>query len=282
MNLPLSTRRSMLISMTPGLALAPFLLMLCACAVPAGKLGEPGTLHAAQVVQVLTRSDILASKGIHESLNNSGVSDAAIADGSVVVVRTLCCGPPNTSNPHGALNPQLLPLKEGDVVEFLWPGGIGGEFRHPRAATGCSDQCVLVGSKGRQALAARHVLRVDAERRLGEAGRTYDRLVQARQSSLRLAGGGYAVGMESGPMLRMHASAACAARDAPRAPGTRSRPSPVRSARQQRASFPGFTRAGTRFPETPLLSLRASPVSPGRVGEECYVAVWSGVAEDPA
>jgi hypothetical protein len=113
----------MLISMTPGLALAPFLLMLCACAVPAGKLGEPGTLHAAQVVQVLTRSDILASKGIHESLTNSGVSDAAIADGSVVVVRTLCCGPPNTSNPHGALNPQLLPLKEGDVVEFLWPGG---------------------------------------------------------------------------------------------------------------------------------------------------------------
>ena len=104
-------------------ALALCVVMMSGCAIPAGKLGEPGTLHAAQVVEVLTRSDILASKGIHESLNNSGVSDAAIADGSVVVVRTLCCGPPNTSNPHGALNPQLLALKEGDVVEFLWPGG---------------------------------------------------------------------------------------------------------------------------------------------------------------
>ena len=102
---------------------AALLLGLGGCAMPAGKLGEPGTLHAAEVVQVLTRSEILASQEIHQSLTRSGVSDAAIADGSVVVVRTLCCGPPNTANPHGLLNPAGLPLKEGDVVEFLWPGG---------------------------------------------------------------------------------------------------------------------------------------------------------------
>jgi hypothetical protein len=99
------------------------IVMMSACTISAGKLGEAGTLHAAQVVEVMTRGNILASSEVHESLSKSGISDAAIADGSVVVVRTLCCGPANTSNPHGALNPQLLPLKAGDVVEFMWPGG---------------------------------------------------------------------------------------------------------------------------------------------------------------
>jgi len=117
------TSHTALAPICTGVALALVLPLMSGCAIPAGKLGEPGTLHTGQVVEVLTRSDILGSSGIHESLNKSGVSDSAIADGSVVVVRTLCCGPPNTSNPHGALNLQLLPLKEGDVVEFLWPGG---------------------------------------------------------------------------------------------------------------------------------------------------------------
>jgi hypothetical protein len=96
---------------------------LSGCSVPAGKMGEASTLHAGEVVQVLTRTDILGSRGIHESLTNSGVPDSAITDGSVVIVRTLCCGPPNTSNPHGALNPNGLPIHVGDAVEFLWPGG---------------------------------------------------------------------------------------------------------------------------------------------------------------
>ena len=97
--------------------------VLSACSTSAGRLGEPGTLHAAQVVEVLNRADILASRGIHQSLNNSGVSDSAIADGSVVIVRTLCCGPPSTANPHGVLNPQRLTVSVGDVVEFAIPGG---------------------------------------------------------------------------------------------------------------------------------------------------------------
>jgi len=116
---PLLTRHA-----TPAAGvIALSILALGGCVTSAGKLGEPGTLHTGQVVQVLTRSDILGSPEIHGSLTRAGIADAAIADGSVVVVRTLCCGPPSTSNPHGALNPQRLPLRSGDIVEFLWPGG---------------------------------------------------------------------------------------------------------------------------------------------------------------
>jgi hypothetical protein len=97
--------------------------VLGACQTDGGKLNEPATLHTGEVVEVLTRADILGSRGIHTSLSNAGVADAAIIDGSVVVVRTLCCGPPNTANPHGALNTQGLKIQVGDVVEFLWPGG---------------------------------------------------------------------------------------------------------------------------------------------------------------
>ena len=93
------------------------------CSVSAEKLGEAGTLHAGGVVEVLTRKDILASQGIHESLIGSGVADSAITDGSVVIVRTLCCGSPNTSNPHGMFNPLGLTIHVDDVVEFLWAGG---------------------------------------------------------------------------------------------------------------------------------------------------------------
>jgi hypothetical protein len=121
----MTTRRRQLfpVSVAGFVSVAMICTLGGGCAIPAGKLGEPGTLHAGEVVQVLTRDDILGSQEIHESLNKSGVIDSAITDGSVVVVRLFCCGPPNTSNPHGALNPQALPLKEGDVVEFLLPGG---------------------------------------------------------------------------------------------------------------------------------------------------------------
>jgi hypothetical protein len=99
------------------------LYVLSACSTSAGRLGEPGTLHAAEIVEIMTRTDILASHGVHESLTNSGVSDSAIVDGSVVVVRSMCCGPPSTANPHGVLNPQGLSLHAGDVIEFVIPGG---------------------------------------------------------------------------------------------------------------------------------------------------------------
>ncbi|HEY1491558.1 MAG TPA: hypothetical protein VGF35_02935 [Steroidobacteraceae bacterium] len=109
-------------------SLAQFLWLAGICALSGcqsngGKLNEPATLHTGEVVEVLTRADILASRGIHQSLANAGVADPAIADGSVVVVRTVCCGPPSTANPHGALNAQGLRIQVGDIVEFLWPGG---------------------------------------------------------------------------------------------------------------------------------------------------------------
>jgi hypothetical protein len=93
------------------------------CATNGGKLGEANTLHAGDVVQVLTRAEIIAHQGLLETLSKSGVTDSEITDGRVVVVRNMCCGPPNTNNPHGALNPHGLNIHVGDVVEFFWPGG---------------------------------------------------------------------------------------------------------------------------------------------------------------
>ena len=92
--------------------------VVSACSVSAGRLGEPGTLHAAEVVEVLGRTDILASHEVHQSLAQNGVSDASIVDGSVVIIRNFCCGPPNTANPHGVLNAQALNVHVGDIIEF--------------------------------------------------------------------------------------------------------------------------------------------------------------------
>ncbi|MBS0580603.1 MAG: hypothetical protein JSR36_15205 [Proteobacteria bacterium] len=96
--------------------------LLGACST--GQMGEPATLHAVQVVEVETRADILASRGMHEALAGAGVSDAAIADGSVVTARLMCCGPPESSNPHGFYNrdPKSLPLSVGDVIEVRLGG----------------------------------------------------------------------------------------------------------------------------------------------------------------
>jgi hypothetical protein len=98
-------------------------MALGACATSGGKLNEAGTLHAAEIVEVESRADIIASPAVHGALEKSGVTDASIVDGSVVTVRILCCGPPSVSNPHGLYNGQALALKTGDIVEFRWPGG---------------------------------------------------------------------------------------------------------------------------------------------------------------
>jgi hypothetical protein len=101
------------------LALVCFLV---ACST--GKMGEPATLHAVQIVEVLSRTDIMGSQEIHGSLHASGISDGSIVDGSVVVARLLCCGPANTANPHGFYNldPKSLQLSVGDVIEVRLGG----------------------------------------------------------------------------------------------------------------------------------------------------------------
>jgi hypothetical protein len=85
-----------------------------------GKMGEMSTLHAGQVVSVETRSDILGNKAMHGALIEAAVAESAIADGSVVLVRLMCCGGPSVSNVHGVYNPspQTLPLRVGDIVEL--------------------------------------------------------------------------------------------------------------------------------------------------------------------
>jgi hypothetical protein len=96
---------------------------LGACAVSPGKMGEPRTLHAGEVVQVLSRAEILATREVHPTLKAAGIDDASIQDASVVVVRLLCCGPPQTSTPVVPYNPKLPAIKVGDVVEVELGGG---------------------------------------------------------------------------------------------------------------------------------------------------------------
>jgi hypothetical protein len=98
-------------------------LALNACALSPGKMGEPKTLHAGEVVLVLSRAEIIGSREVRPTLNAAGIDDASIQDGSVTVVRLTCCGPPQTSNPVVPYNPKLLTLKVGDVVEVELGGG---------------------------------------------------------------------------------------------------------------------------------------------------------------
>jgi hypothetical protein len=87
-------------------------------------MGEQGTLHAGQVMEVETRQFILATRPMHDAVTAAGVTEASITDGSVVMVRLMCCGPPKSSLVNGYLNPnpQALPLKQGDFVEVRLGG----------------------------------------------------------------------------------------------------------------------------------------------------------------
>lgn len=92
------------------------------CVFPQGKLAEPGTLHAGEVVQVPLRSGILNDHEIHELLKKEGLSDSDIVDGTVAMTRIYCCGPPSTSGTRPLLNRAALSLAEGDIVEFRYAG----------------------------------------------------------------------------------------------------------------------------------------------------------------
>jgi hypothetical protein len=94
------------------------LCTLNACAVSPGKAGEPGALRAAGVVHVGTRDELKGSDDYKELIAN-GVPEASIVDGSLLVVRLLCCRDNiKASSPAVVYNPQAIKVMDGDIVEF--------------------------------------------------------------------------------------------------------------------------------------------------------------------
>jgi hypothetical protein len=104
---------------------AAMLPLLTACTVSPGRFGEPLSLHAGEVVQVLTAQEIVSNDELRAALHGAGVGIPDIHDASIVVVRYLCCGPQSDASAQVLFNPKPLALVVGDVVETQWSAGTG-------------------------------------------------------------------------------------------------------------------------------------------------------------
>jgi hypothetical protein len=95
-----------------------FLTGLNAWATSPDKAGEYGALRAAAVVHVATREELMES-GDYKALLASGVDEASIVDGSLIIVRLLCCRDNvKYSAPAILYNPKGLTTVPDDIVEF--------------------------------------------------------------------------------------------------------------------------------------------------------------------
>jgi len=102
-----------------GISVGCILLASCATTlrIQSDFLPE-GSLRVAQVVYVVTRDQTLETKVLHDALLASGVKDAEIKDGSVVLARVFCCGRPNESEVELMLYaPSAIGVGKGDIVE---------------------------------------------------------------------------------------------------------------------------------------------------------------------
>ena len=83
-----------------------------------------GSLRLGQVIKIATGEEVLENKQLHNLVSTSGVSDAEINQGSVVLARVFCCGglTRNTSsevaNARVAYVPQGMRVGLEDIVEI--------------------------------------------------------------------------------------------------------------------------------------------------------------------
>jgi hypothetical protein len=114
-------------------------MLLVSCAAPLRIQSDfvpPGSLRLAQVTAIAKRSEILEIKDLVAVLKASGVNDADIVDGSVVMARIYCCGGVTLESSAEVVNARMMYVPKGvtvglaDVVEVrtaLSPaGGITG------------------------------------------------------------------------------------------------------------------------------------------------------------
>lgn len=103
-----------------GAAVLPF---FAGCASPVSRLHAesvpPGSLRLAQVAHIVPRAEILANKFAVQSLRDSGISEVAIQDGSLVVGRVECCGGSNEKATAAIFYvTKEIKVEVGDIVEI--------------------------------------------------------------------------------------------------------------------------------------------------------------------
>lgn len=111
-----------------GVSLLFFMMIASGCATQLrihSNFVPEGSLRLAQVVDLGKRADLIAySKETYDAILASGVSDAEIVDGSVVLARVYCCGgitPEASSERVSAITlfvPSSLKVEQGDMVEL--------------------------------------------------------------------------------------------------------------------------------------------------------------------
>jgi hypothetical protein len=81
------------------------------------------SLHAAEVIYVATRNDILKAEA-YKAIITAGVNDSELVDGSIVMGRVYCCGGISVSISEERIHavmvyvPKGLKVKNGDFIEF--------------------------------------------------------------------------------------------------------------------------------------------------------------------
>jgi len=99
--------------------LAVVLCLGCVAASAAQEADASGVLRAAGVVQVATRDDIKKASSYYKDMLAHGVDEASIVDGSLVVVRMLCCRDNLKASALAYLyNPRAIKVAPGDFIEF--------------------------------------------------------------------------------------------------------------------------------------------------------------------
>ena len=90
----------------------------------------PGSLRLAQVAYIVPRAEIVADKFSVQSLRDSGISEAEIQDGSLVVGRVECCGGRNEKATAAIFYvPKEIKVEVGDLVEIRT--GSAGNIPNP-------------------------------------------------------------------------------------------------------------------------------------------------------
>jgi len=79
----------------------------------------PGSLRLAQVVMRGSQAELTGAKELHTLLADSGIGEAEIKDGSVVLARIECCGGPNEKSSAIMIYvPPESEVQRGDIVEL--------------------------------------------------------------------------------------------------------------------------------------------------------------------
>ena len=122
--------QEMLVALRSGLLLVAFGIASCSTVA---KPQQEGVLRLAGVVRVVFPEDLKPHAQLHELTAASGITEAQTMTETVYAARTLCCSRDlMKSGPVLLLNPQHLPLRSGDLVEYQVGGATSPDHRKPQ------------------------------------------------------------------------------------------------------------------------------------------------------